>query len=103
MNILNVFKAIVACVQEKTVPAAWTGPEQKQPNKSRIWAALPGYERPPQSTMRDMFQWRKAEADELDFSHHRQKTEFAEYTEVAARFMNQLITDKATDKNKSIK
>ena len=85
------------------MPAACTGPEQKQPNKSRIWAALPGYESLPQSTMRDMFQWRQDEADELDSRHHRQKTEFTEYTEVAARFMNQLITDKATDKNKSIK
>ena len=53
--------------------------------------------------MRDMFQWRQEEADELDSRHHRRKTEFTEYTEAAARFMNQLITDKATDKNKSIK
>lgn len=79
-------------------PGSSTGRGTAKRNK--LWNALPGHTELPNSTAADAFQWRPEEGDSLDMTHHRQKTDFSQYAEVAARFMDQLVTKptKAHDK-----
>eukprot|EP00891_Asterochloris_glomerata_P006799 jgi/Astpho2/6799/fgenesh1_pg.00103_%23_24_t len=57
---------------------------------------MPQYAQTPPSTVQDHFKWNQEEQEPVNFRHHFKKTDFSEYTDVAARFMKGLITDKAS-------